>query len=149
MINSNGNHVWVLGGGVRATIYQTRDGRWGGIWNGAADGKARRLKGTFDDAEDAVLAIELADQQGEHSARWHTPDDQWKKRKAGGYYKKVKGTIVSVKQAKSGSWYAATMNGAFLGQDGDPTWFNTAEEAVRAVEARLAGSVDYAWISRQ
>lgn len=42
--NSNGNWVWVDPDGAWATVYATNNG-WGGVWNGAADGRPRQLKG--------------------------------------------------------------------------------------------------------
>jgi hypothetical protein len=49
----------------------------------------------------------------------------------------VDGATISVKQAKSGSWYAVGMDG-LLGQGGRPIWFNTSDEARKAVD-RFAG----------
>ena len=51
--NSKGNWVWVSSDRLRATVYGTHDGMWGAIWNGAVDGRPRRLKAKFECAEDA------------------------------------------------------------------------------------------------
>jgi hypothetical protein len=146
--NSNGNFVWVECGEVRATVYACGD-MWGGIWSGAMDGQPRRLKGKFARPEDAQAAVEKADHQGERSELWWPPDSKWLPTKKGGYYRKINGAVVSVKQSKSGSWYAVHMNGALLGQHGSPEWFSTAEEARKAVAALAAGSGTYSWIRRQ
>jgi hypothetical protein len=146
--NNNGNWVWVGLDGIRATVYTTGDGMWGAIWNGP-DGKPRRLKEKFGCAEDAQSAIETADREGSRSQKWWPPDDEWIKSKKGGYYRKVKGMVVSVKQAGSKSWYAVRMGGALLGQDGRPMWFTTAEEARRAVNDSAAGRGTRSWIGHE
>jgi hypothetical protein len=55
---------------------------------------------------------------------------------------------VSVKRAKSGSWYAAT-DGALVGQRGQPIWFadeHAARTAVDQLEHRCGG---WEWIELQ
>lgn len=147
--NCKGNWVGVGFGCIHATVYAIDDGMWGAIWNGAADGRPRRLKEKFDSAEDAQAAIEVAADEGEESERWWPSDDTWMKRKGGGFYRKVEGMIVSVKQARSKSWYAVCMGGALLGQHRRPVWFTTAEEACKAVDALDAGRGNWSWIGRQ
>lgn len=146
--NSKGNWVWVGSDRVCATVYGTHDGMWGAIWNGAADGRPRRLKGKFDYAEDAREAVQIADLEGEASSKWYPPDDEWLKSKKGGYYRKVNGAIVSVKQAKSKSWYAVSMEGALLGLNNRAAWFPTAEEACKSVDEFAADIGAWHWITR-
>lgn len=146
--NINGNMVWINCGEVLATAYQTDDGMWGGIWNGASDGRARRLKAKYDCADEAQEAIEAADSEGSASLRWWPPDDEWIAAKKGGYYRRVNGTTVAVKQAKSKSWYASSING-LLGQHGRTSWFATADEVCRAVDAYAVDDNGLCWIARQ
>lgn len=81
----------------------------------------------------------MADQEGEDSPLWFSPEGGWIKNKKGeGFHRKVDGTTFSVKQAKSGSWYAVTING-MLGQDGKIRWHRTVEDARQAVDEFLAG----------
>ena len=145
--NGNGNWVWVGPDGVSATVYATHNG-WGGVWNGPADGRPRRLNAKGEDAEEGMSLIEEAVSQGDASLMWSPPDEEWKERKKGGYYRKVNGAVVSVKQARSGSWYAVH-DGDLLGQSGSPMWFITAKEACTAVDDLDAGSGLWHWIARQ
>ncbi len=146
--NSKGNWVWVSSDRLRATVYGTHDGMWGAIWNGAVDGRPRRLKAKFECAEDARETVEIAALEGAASPKWYPPDDEWLKSKKGGYYRRVNGEIVSVKQAKSKSWYAVSMGGALLGVNDRPVWFRTADEAAKAVTELAAGMGDWHWITR-
>jgi hypothetical protein len=147
-VNSNGNWVGVDGGGVRATVYSNRDGTWSAIWNDAP-GETRRLNGKFDRADEAQEALEIAEREGPHSQRWRPRDDSWvERKKGGGYYREVKGMIVSVKLAKSNSWYAAKQ-GALLGENGSPAWHPTAKDACRAVDEFAAGTGRWQWITSQ
>jgi hypothetical protein len=110
MENHNGNWVWVDGSeGVRATVYANHDGTWGAIWNRTLDGMPRQLRAKFGCANDAQQAVEIADREGSGSLKWWPRDDEWIESKKGGFYRKVPGVIVSVKQAKSKSWYAVNM----------------------------------------
>ena len=96
-----GNGNWVLPGleGVEATVYATHDSMWGAIWNGALDGKPRRLKAKLDSAEEACCAVETAIGEGERSLMWWPPDDHWQKSKKGGCYRKLNGaSVLSNKQ---------------------------------------------------
>jgi hypothetical protein len=146
--NRNGNWVWIDSGELLATVYATDNDVWGAIWNGAADGSPRRLKERFDCAGDAMEALEIAVDEGEGSPKWRQPDDQWIERKGGGYYRKMDDVPVSVKEAKSKSWYAVRMGGELLGQHGRASWFATAEEACNAVDALDRGSGSWCWITR-
>lgn len=146
--NENGNWVLLDDCGVQATVYRTKMG-WRAIWNGAEDGKSRRLSGWSDSAEEAMFAADIAIEEGERSPRWAVPEDDWREtKKGGGYYRKYEGAIISVKQARSGAWYAVSMGGALLGQGGRPTWFSIALEARKAVNALLRGDGGWAWVKR-
>jgi hypothetical protein len=145
--NANGN--WVLiDGDVTATVHSTDNG-WGAIWNGATDGKTRRLKMKYQSAEEAMDIVDSAIAEGERSPRWEALESGWKKTKKGdGYYRKHRGVTISVKQAKSGCWYAVNMVGALLGRAGRTTWFPTAEQAREAVDARLGGDYNWCWTTQ-
>jgi hypothetical protein len=142
--NNNGNWVGIDGGGVRATVYVNSDGTWSAVWNGEY-GDARRLNGKFDRADEAQEALEIADREGPGSQKWRPKDHEWIPRNKGGFHRKVNGMIVSVKPAKSNSWYAAKQ-GAILGENGSPTWYPTAEDAQRAVNELAAGTKRWQWI---
>ena len=136
----SGNWVLIEGGALEATVYVTGSS-WGAIWNGAADGRPRRMKQKCDDPETAMASVETAIAEGKDSLRWWPPDQQWQPTKKGGWYRKLNGLIVSVKQAKSGSWYAVNAAGGFLGKGGRPTWFGTEKEARAAVDTLAVGEV--------
>ena len=137
--NDRGNHVWWIDGEARATVYLAGNDMWAAVWNGAADGNPRRLKQQFDDADDAMEAVETADEKGEDSPLWFPPDGGWIETKdKKGFYRKVDGTIFSVKQAKSGSWFAATAGG-MLGQNGKIRWHRTIDDARQSVDEFFAG----------
>jgi hypothetical protein len=146
--NAKGNHVALGDGRVIGTVYQTKEGRWGGVWSGEADGQPQRLKGEYWSAEEVQEIIQQTDRDGMDPDQWYPPDGEWQQAKNGGYYRRLLGSIVSVKQARSGSWYA-TMNGALIGQGGLPTWFadeRAARAAVNQSENRGGG---WEWIKRQ
>jgi hypothetical protein len=134
-------------GAVIATVYATDDGCSGAVLNDTGDGP-RRLKGKHRSAEDVQEIVEQVERDGIDPDQWYPPDGEWQPRKGGGHYRKLYGSIVSVKQAKSGAWYAA-MSGAMLGQRGQLMWFADEHEAMRAVdqsEHRVGG---WEWIGRQ
>jgi hypothetical protein len=78
--------------------------------------------------------------------KWWPPDEQWQQARKGGYYRKHNGQVISVKQAKTGSWFA-TNGSASLGRYGRTTWFPTAEEARAAVDAFTNGFGESQWVS--
>src|SRR5207249_865959 len=97
----------------------------------------------------ARSAMESAAQEGADSSMWWPPEDQWRKTKKGGYYRLLNGATVSVKQAKSGAWYAVSMTGCLLGESTVPTWFVTSEGARNAVDEAARGSTRWSWIRPQ
>jgi hypothetical protein len=142
----NGNWV-LLDDGVAATVYKAGDD-WGAVWNGAPDRKPRRLVAKLPSSEETISAVEAAIGEGEHSWKWWPPECDWRQNKKGdGFYRKHNGVPISVKQAKSGSWYAV-MAGALLGQGGHPRWFATAAEACNAADELTRGGSSWAWIRR-
>jgi|SRR5215211_3005668 len=141
----SGNWVLVRDEAVEATVYSTDSG-WGAVWNGAADGKPRRLKGKFAFEDRAISAVETAIAEGRDSAMWWPPEADWQPSKKGGCHRKHNGLTIAVKQATSGSWYAANVNGSLLGQGGRPTWFPTQAEARNAVDAFTRGTNVWTWI---
>jgi hypothetical protein len=145
--NAKGNLVAVGDDRVIGTVYRTDDGCWSAVWNKAAD-RPLRLKGKRRSAEEVQDTIERAESVGIDPDKWYPPDSEWQPRKEGGHYRKLSGAIVSVKQARSGSWYA-TMSGALLGQGGEPTWFANEHEAMAAVDQSERRRGDRAWIRKQ
>jgi hypothetical protein len=79
--------------------------------------------------------------------KWWPPDDQWMPTKTGGYYRRLNGDVISVKKAKSGSWFV-TNGSAFLGRYGRTSWFATDAEARNAFDAFADGGGDSQWIRR-
>jgi hypothetical protein len=55
--------------------------------------------------------------------------------------------MISVKQAKSGSWYV-TNGTAGLGRYGCTTWFSTDAEVRAAADAFALGCDDWHWVRR-
>jgi hypothetical protein len=143
---SNGNWVLPGDGGIEATVYAAGS-EWGANWNGAPDGKRRRLKAKYSSSEEAIAAVETAIAEGANSMKWWPPDEQWLQTKAGGHYRKLNGSMVSVKKAKSGSWFV-TNGSASLGRHGSTTWFATDAEARSAFDAFAGGSDEWQWIRR-
>jgi hypothetical protein len=146
--NAKGNYVALGDGGVIGTVYRTQDGRWSAVWNGGAGGQPQRLKGEHWSAEEVQEIIEQTEREGMDPDEWYPPDAEWQQATKGGYYRRLLGSVVSVKQAKSGSWYA-TMNGALIGQRGQPMWFADEHEAMRAVDQSEHRRGGWEWISRQ
>lgn len=145
--NNNGNWVWIYGGEVIATVFTYSDESWGAVWSGSGDGEPRFLKARCNSAEEAQSLLEDAIEEGDGSSLWWPANNQWTESKKGSYYRKVDGATISVKQAKSGSWYAAGIDGV-LGQGGRPMWFKTAEEACKAVDLFAVGSGGMQLIAR-
>jgi hypothetical protein len=144
--NSKGNWVLRDDGDLEATVYKAGS-EWGTVWNGARDGSARRLKAKHATAEEAMAAAESAIAEGSNSIKWWPPDEQWQQSQKGGYYRKHDGQLISVKKAKSGSWFA-TNGSASLGRYGRTAWFPTAEEARAAVDAFASGASEWHWVAR-
>jgi hypothetical protein len=145
----NGNGNWILVGddGVEATAYSTDNG-WGAVWNGAEDGKPRRLKAKYPSSDETIAAVEAAILEGKGSMRWWPPEDQWQLTKKGSYHRKHKGLMISVKKARTGSWFV-TNGSASLGQYGRTTWFITDAAARAAVDAFASGTGDWHWVRRR
>jgi hypothetical protein len=142
--NSNGNWV-LLDDGLEATVYRAGS-EWRAVWNGAPDGRARKLKAKLSIAEEAMAAAEAAIAEGPNSIKWWPPDEQWQQSQKGGCYRKHSGQVISVKKSKTGSWFA-TNGGASLGRYGRTAWFPTAEEARAAVDAFANGVGEWHWVS--
>jgi hypothetical protein len=140
----NGNGNWVLPGdeGIEATVYAAGS-EWGAVWNGASDGKARRLKGKYPSSQETIAATEAA-----ITLKWWGPDDQWLPNRTGGYYRRHNGMVVSVKRTKRGSWFV-TNGSASLGRYGQTTWFATDVEARSAFDVFARGGLDWQWIARR
>jgi hypothetical protein len=144
--NSNGNWLLLDDGYLEATVYKAGS-EWGSVWNGAPDGRARKLKAKYPTADEAMAAAETAIAEGPNSIKWWPPDDQWQPTKKGGHYRKHNGQVISVKQAKTGSWFA-TNGSALLGRYGRTAWFPTAQETRAAVDAFARREGDWHWASR-
>lgn len=124
--NSNGNYVYVIDSDDIMTVFKNRDGDWVGAY------KDRFTKGKFDTAEEAMEVMDSV-LEGDTSMLRAPPIRGWIKNKAGsGYHRHTSDGIASVKQSKSGSWYAI-IEGSLLRDE----WFNTAQGAMAAVDRFL------------
>jgi hypothetical protein len=146
--NAKGNFVALGGGVVIGTVYQKDDGSWGGVWSGGAGEPSRRLKGEYWSAEEVQEIIDQTERDGMDPDLWYPSNGEWQQAKKGGYYRRLFGSIVSVKRAKLGSWYA-TMENALIGQRGQPTWFADDQAAKAAVDQLANRCGSWEWIERQ
>jgi hypothetical protein len=121
--NSKGNKVLLDYDSLIATVFHKDDDTWGAIING------QLLVGSAVSAEDMMEHVQEV-LLHPYKARYVPPKGTWLRSKAGGYYKRAHGTTISVKQAKTGSWFAASREG-MLSVGGKARWFATAEEAMR------------------
>jgi hypothetical protein len=145
--NSNGNWLLIDGGEHEATVYKT-DFEWRTVWNGARDGKARRLKAKHLTAEEQMTATEAAIAEGANSIKWWPPDDRWQTTKKGdGYYRRLSGATISVKRTRRGSW-CVTNGSASLGSFGRTSWFASDAEARSAFDAFTRGEGGWHWVAR-
>jgi hypothetical protein len=134
---------------VEATVF-FKDGEWGGVWNGASDRQPRVLKAKYEDADRVIELMDQAIVEGAESSLWWEPALTWRKTKdrKGWYCKVAGGAVASVKQAKTGSWYASRMGEAMLGRHGRAEWFASAEEAKQAVAQTTIDGSQWEWVSR-
>jgi hypothetical protein len=146
--NAKGNLVALGNGSVIGTVYRTHGGRWSGVWTGGTEGQPLRLKGEYWSPKAVQEVIERTERDGMDPDRWYPPDHKWQSAKKGGYYRRLFGSTVSVKQAKSGSWYATT-NGGLLGRRGQPVWFIDGREAMAAVDQSEDRRGSWEWIRQQ
>jgi hypothetical protein len=143
--NGNGNFVVRDGSSVLATVYRAGD-EWGANWNGALDGKARRLKAKYLTSEEACEAAEKAIDEGQASKKWWPLDGEWRRNRNGNASTTIDQVSVVVKQARTGSFYVASALGGMLGRGGRTGWFYTEQDAMNAVRELLLHSGDWTWV---
>lgn len=106
--------------GESVVIFRRRNiaGGWGVCCDGAFS------RGAYETAEQAAAAYDA------NQIRWTYPE-AWKRKKDGsGWYRQTQRRgVISVKQAKSGSWYWTGMT-----EGGPHGWFATAEQAKVAAD---------------
>lgn len=118
--NSNGNYVYVLDTDHVMTVFE-RAGLWFGVYDNrfTEDGMSTPEK-AMAFMEQAVLNEKL------HLLVKRTPiPTGWRSTKTGGFHCHRNGGTMTVKQAKSGSWYLLENQTMVQGK-----WFKTAEEAM-------------------
>lgn len=116
--NSNGNYVYVIDTDDVMTVFPNQMfGGWTGRYGDTF------LKGSFDTPEEAQEAMEKLVFCG-RSELGKTKSSSWKPSKKGGYYKQTTQGIATVKQAKTGKWFA-TLDGSFI----EGKWFANEDEA--------------------
>jgi hypothetical protein len=113
--SQNGNFYRPLDGDVIVTVCLCKDGRWRGISDDKITGES------FDAAEKAMSAI---DDDEVTFIPFRPRDTGWKAAKRGGFYRQVHGTIYTIKQATSGSWFV--MVGDVFVKD---QWFSSVDAA--------------------
>jgi len=118
--NENGNFIKVEWE-ILTTVFKRN-----GVWVGARD---EAFTDEYESAEDAMNAID--DEQATFTRPRYLARD-WKKTKAGGYYRDIGGTRQSVKLARSDKWFV--VHGGMLVEG---KWFDEAYEA-RAYAETLA-----------
>ena len=118
--NENGNFVKVEWNTL-TTVFQRN-----GVWVGAREDE---FTDEYDSAEAAMTAID--DEKATFTRPRYLARD-WKKTKAGGYYRDIGGTRQSVKLARSDKWFV--VHGGMLVEG---KWFDEAYEA-RAYAETLA-----------
>jgi len=122
--SQNGNFYRTLDSGLIVTVCLCKDG----LWRGICDNKI--TSGFFESAERAMKGIDRGDIT---FIPMRAHDTGWKTAKKGGFYRQVHGTIYTIKQATSGSWFV--MDGDTLVEN---HWFPTADAAKKHV-ATLIG----------
>jgi hypothetical protein len=124
--NSKGNYVYVIEADDLMSVFKNRDGEWAGAYQN------RFTKGTFVSAEKAMRAMEpILD--GELSMLKPPIERGWLRNKGGsGFHRLTPDGILSVKESKTGKWYA-TIFGNLLKNH----WFDTAQAAKAEVDRRL------------
>src|SRR5262249_37219904 len=142
--NGNANFVVRDGSSVLATVYSTGD-EWCANWNGAPDGKARRLKAKYPTSEEACEAAERAIDEGQGSKKWWPLDGEWRRTEKGNPHTMIDTVPVSVKRARSGYFYVANALRGLLGRGSKPAWFSTEQDAMNAVTELRAHCGDWAW----
>ena len=118
--NDNGNYVYVIDSDDVMTVYE-RNGQWFGVYdNRFTEEGLKTAEQAMTIMEKAVLEDRL-DMLVERNPR----PSGWMKTKTGGFQRYRNGCNLTVKQAKSGSWYLV-INQTML----KDKWFKTAEAAM-------------------
>lgn len=119
--NKNGNYIYVLDSGEVMTVY-LRDGLWFGVYDECLSEEG------FCDPERAMALMERAVLRGQRDllVRRKPVLPWWQETKSGGYQCVRRDCILTVKQAKSGSWYLIVDQTVL-----DDRWFDSAEQAKR------------------
>jgi len=119
--SKNGNHVYALDSGEVMTVY-LRDGLWFGVYDECFTEEG------FSDPEKAMALMERAVLRGQRDllVRRKPVLPWWRETKSGGYQCVRRDCTLTVKQAKSGSWYLVVDQTVL-----NDRWFDSAEEAKR------------------
>ena len=127
----NGNYIYILDSSVMTVFKKKGSVGWGGVYEDDF------LKGSYDTPEEAQKELERFVFKGESRLAKSIPSG-WQASKNGGYYRNIPSGIVSVKKAKSGSWYITGPQGTIL----ENTWLETAEEAKKKAFEFYIGAVE-------
>src|SRR5581483_7608862 len=126
--------------------------QWGAVWFGASDNCTRSLKKPGRrSAEELKEVLEAAEAGFFNPDQWRR-DDDWQRDQAG-YYQVDQSTEgreirVSIKKARSGSWYVTHSWGGLLGQGNRPTWFRHEREAMKAFDDLVRRRGSWRWVHR-
>lgn len=118
--NSNGNYVYVIDCNEVMTVFMLE-----GKWFGAHDDCF--TKTGFDDPVKAMTKMEQAVLEGQPGLleRRNRAKSEWHRTKSGSYQRYTGKHVLTVKQAKSGSWFVVVDQVILKDQ-----WFSLAEEAM-------------------
>jgi len=121
--NNNGNYVAEDEDYEKITVFIDKTGQWRGIR------EERITEFGYPTAEEAMSAIEK-NQVDFVRIRVRADTTDWRPAKKGGFYRLRHDQIITVKQAKSGSWYISIQ-----GKLVENRWFQTSEEAARCADS--------------
>lgn len=119
--NPNGNYVYVLDSDEVMTVYD-RNGEWFGVYDDCFTEEG------FSDPEKAMALMERAvlDEETGLLVRRRPIATGWRQTKSGNYHRVRSDCTLTVKRAKSGSWYLVIDQTLLEGR-----WFGSAKEAKR------------------
>ena len=117
--NENGNFIYPMGSDGIMTVFAAVNGGWKGVFDGSV------TKAVFDTAEDAMAVMEAAVLENQRHLLT-AMNLGWTRAKAGGYYRRTKQSILSVKVARSGKWHLS-ISGTLVKE----LWCDSAQDAMR------------------
>jgi hypothetical protein len=121
--NNNGNYVAEDEDYEKVTVFIDKRGQWRGIR------EERITEFGYSTAEEAMSAIDKK-QVDFVKIRAKADTTDWKPAKKGGFYRLRHAQIITVKQARNGSWYIS-IEGKLV----ENRWFQSSKEAARCADS--------------